>query len=837
MVDSPFDAAEELLATRMYAVGELIAELRRRGHRVEDDEDFPFAMTEREYWHFGDVLARPEHLLRERVFTHVITADEADGDYLSVDPDLVALTLDDARTFEIGPDLFDDDFEPEVGAVLRPRDGRLPWPVGTPVALRWLDAGRLSAEPVTDDLRPDPATVDAIRDAAAPSVGGDRAAMLLNVVGTVLAERPDVFASPQAPITDLLAAAELERHGDEVARQGLDWEARTEKRRADRVERMAREYGMPEDQARRFDRIQSVIYKASSAADSFDHDEHEVAAAVAEILDALGHDGRIDSVFVSWFNGLAYRLPGIVARRTLVDAAIATGRRLPPAIHMLRATIAEQDGDAIGHEAAVRDALRADPRFVPALVDAQWIAAERGDASRALTLLHDSAEPAQREELETLGWYASPGPMAAGRNDPCPCGSGRKYKQCCARHNGHALDDRFTWRLLRAAEFVQRPAQRSRLIDFVRAALGGHGGERAEDEDLAPALLFVGTQHPALVWLYLAEGGGLQRYLDERGSLFPDDERELVRSWLPARHRLLRFDEQPAKGRPADLEVLVPVVEVVSGERIEVPALQGSDRPQGGEVALGLVLSDGTRPRLTGFPIAVAPDRVEPAKALLSTDSPDGATLAGLLVGDELRDLAAGIEERYGDLGLDEHDLLDHLDGSAFDDYLDRLELVLELLGDVDEDEVLGRDVWDDDRPLSDDDLFALMTAAHPELEETIDSGEEVEVGGEAMSPRLHVAMHTIAARQILDGTPPATYHTALRLLEDGYDLHDVMHMLSRVVSNYAYAAIKDGTTPDDDEYSAALDALPGDWEHERHRIGAQQKARSRRSDRHRGQR
>ena len=25
-----------------------------------------------------------------------------------------------------------------------------------------------------------------------------------------------------------------------------------------------------------------------------------------------------------------------------------------------------------------------------------------------------------------------------GRNDPCPCGSGRKYKQCC-EHKAHAL--------------------------------------------------------------------------------------------------------------------------------------------------------------------------------------------------------------------------------------------------------------------------------------------------------------------------------------------------------------------------------------------------------------
>ena len=24
-----------------------------------------------------------------------------------------------------------------------------------------------------------------------------------------------------------------------------------------------------------------------------------------------------------------------------------------------------------------------------------------------------------------------------GRNDPCPCGSGKKYKQCCERKVGH----------------------------------------------------------------------------------------------------------------------------------------------------------------------------------------------------------------------------------------------------------------------------------------------------------------------------------------------------------------------------------------------------------------
>jgi len=36
------------------------------------------------------------------------------------------------------------------------------------------------------------------------------------------------------------------------------------------------------------------------------------------------------------------------------------------------------------------------------------------------------AEAAKRKELATVG-------NKVGRNDPCPCGSGKKYKKCCGR--------------------------------------------------------------------------------------------------------------------------------------------------------------------------------------------------------------------------------------------------------------------------------------------------------------------------------------------------------------------------------------------------------------------
>jgi len=50
------------------------------------------------------------------------------------------------------------------------------------------------------------------------------------------------------------------------------------------------------------------------------------------------------------------------------------------------------------------------------------------------TILHHS-----RPELSTLDSEMGPGmPFKAsrrpGQNDPCVCGSGRKYKKCCGRH-------------------------------------------------------------------------------------------------------------------------------------------------------------------------------------------------------------------------------------------------------------------------------------------------------------------------------------------------------------------------------------------------------------------
>jgi len=55
-----------------------------------------------------------------------------------------------------------------------------------------------------------------------------------------------------------------------------------------------------------------------------------------------------------------------------------------------------------------------------------------------------------------------------GRNDPCPCGSGKKYKKCCGKNNVVNIDRLLEREIL---------AQQDKIIDF---ALINYGQEITE---------------------------------------------------------------------------------------------------------------------------------------------------------------------------------------------------------------------------------------------------------------------------------------------------------------------------------------------------------------------
>jgi hypothetical protein len=119
---------------------------------------------------------------------------------------------------------------------------------------------------------------------------------------------------------------------------------------------------------------------------------------------------------------------------------------------------------------------------------------------------------------------------------------------------------------------------------------------------------------------------------------------------------------------------------------------------------------------------------------------------------------------------------------------------------------------------LADPDVRSLVIRhEHPELEVALKKRvDEIDVGDGPINPRLHLAMHEIVATQLWDDSPSEVWETAVRLLDAGYERHEILHMLSRSVADQVWGALHDERPYDQEHHVAALRALPGSWEHER---------------------
>ena len=65
----------------------------------------------------------------------------------------------------------------------------------------------------------------------------------------------------------------------------------------------------------------------------------------------------------------------------------------------------------------------------------RWLGRRREELAGTVASLHAYWDDGRKAAIEQLPQRAVPqrrsGPKV-GRNDPCPCGSGRKFKKCCA---------------------------------------------------------------------------------------------------------------------------------------------------------------------------------------------------------------------------------------------------------------------------------------------------------------------------------------------------------------------------------------------------------------------
>ena len=101
------------------------------------------------------------------------------------------------------------------------------------------------------------------------------------------------------------------------------------------------------------------------------------------------------------------------------------------AFRWLRAVALERIGDI---DAAERELLAAESMDVDwplPLFDLARIASDRGDVERGLALLRRAGAGPDHPLATLLEPYRAEPRPDIGRNEPCWCGSGRKYKKCC----------------------------------------------------------------------------------------------------------------------------------------------------------------------------------------------------------------------------------------------------------------------------------------------------------------------------------------------------------------------------------------------------------------------
>lgn len=216
--------------------------------------------------------------------------------------------------------------------------------------------------------------------------------------------------------------------------------------------------------------------------------------------------------------------------RLVADTEFAA--RQPPvqaAVLTLRSVLADTDGDTATRKQLLDEAVALDPAADLAhglLADLTSIA---GDAAEATRLYRAAGLNNQDVEIVMLRDYLSPPTDGPGRNKPCPCGSGKKYKVCHARTATHPLPGRAPWLGFKVKGYAHHPKNAVLSVNWACALTG-------TSPDVA---LRAAYGHPLLDDLLLFGSGLLARFRSEFAGLLPADEDALLAEWGTSRRHLL----------------------------------------------------------------------------------------------------------------------------------------------------------------------------------------------------------------------------------------------------------------------------------------------------------
>ncbi len=579
-----------LLEDGPLSIDELARRLVAAGLVVESDEvDEPMAED-----HVGDLLTRSDDYWTTEpddgdelvvltstfvetgmTFTHRVTADDLEHGSIAEVPDLSVLLWNcrDGLPFGDG-EIVTDDSTPSAPRVEGPAGWLASVESGDVIALTRTD-GVVSMRVVADgELGDGGAEVAALHSAAqlwvSPGRGMDETALVMEA----LARHPDMFRRPVPPVSELLEEAGLEGRDREWGWADTGWRTRREAYE-DHDSNIKRLFGFDDCCDRAYDRLGQAFR------------DHLPGMAVdgRALANDLAH-GTVAQAFAFGHQDLTT----LVSSFATAAIESTTGRHRAPWQGLLGLARLSAD-DPVGAVEALSAAVSSDAHGGFASSALAELELDRGDLARAHTLaLADEWGEGLVEWIEVERDRQAGLRPTAGRNDPCPCGSGRKFKKCCALAGALSLADRVPFVLQRLGHFALGPYGHSELFGLVLSAVGRH-------DDVVDAVgRFRGDSF--LIDVALHECGLSEVYLAQREALLAADEVSLIESALEEPRRLWEITE-------VDAGSSLTLRDTGSGDVVTVVERSGSLEREPGELLLARVIAVGDVAMMFGVPLLV----------------------------------------------------------------------------------------------------------------------------------------------------------------------------------------------------------------------------------------
>jgi hypothetical protein len=403
--------------------------------------------------------------------------------------------------------------------------------------------------------------VAALRSASDHWLGSGRAVSARTLVAYAISLNDQCFRSPTLPLTDLFAAAGLRGQHGEWGRSDDDWTSVGEAVTEQVIDRLIVEHDLSDDEAGDF-RLAVLQWQQWVGGRSTIN-----ATSLAALL-----TGRVAAAFAEYWQPVSSAsIDQWMDQRRLAET-LARKHGDHPGVNYLRGMIDLRLGDGAAAFRFFEQAHEADEDYLPVRRELGLLLLDASRLEDAMDVL--PSDVAAYGAMEYLLDRVAQDRAQVDRGDPCRCGSGKKYRSCCAKHLRLTVDEQLEVIDVRLKIYLSEPRwslQMDRLADIVSTEWGLMSFPEALADPFVQDVLAI-------------EAGGAASYLAARRSLLTESDANILATFTAQSRDA--FDIGSAGG--ATWELRHPD----TGAELQIDAMEQTPSP-GDAVLVRTIVRDG----------------------------------------------------------------------------------------------------------------------------------------------------------------------------------------------------------------------------------------------------